>query len=74
MTPHALRHTAAMELLQAGVDQSLIAIWLRHESLDTTQIYLDADLQLEKTVQDKITPMKNRPGRYQPDDKLLSYL
>ena len=74
VTPHALRHTAAMELLQAGVDQSLIAIWLRHESLDTTQIYLDADLQLERTVQDKITPMKNRPGRYQPDDKLLSYL
>jgi len=74
VTPHVLRHTAAMELLHAGVDRSLIAIWLGHESLDTTQIYLDADLQLKQTVLDKITPVKNRPGRYQPDDKLLSYL
>jgi site-specific recombinase XerD len=63
-----------MELLHAGVDRSLIAIWLGHESLDTTQIYLDADLQLKQTVLDKITPVKNRPGRYLPDDKLLSYL
>ncbi len=74
VTPHVLRHTAAMELLQAGVDRALIAIWLGHESLDTTQIYLDADLQLKKTVLDKITPIQNRPGRYRPDDKLLSYL
>ena len=74
MTPHVLRHTAAMELLQAGVDRALIAIWLGHESLDTTQIYLDADLQLKRTVLDKITPIQNRPGRYRPDDKLLSYL
>jgi integrase/recombinase XerD len=74
VTPHVLRHTAAMELLQAGVDRALIAIWLGHESLDTTQIYLDADLHLKKTVLDKITPIQNRPGRYRPDDKLLSYL
>jgi len=74
VTPHVLRHTAAMELLQAGVDRAMIAIWLGHESLDTTQIYLDADLQLKKTVLDKITPIQNRPGRYRPDDKLLSYL
>ena len=74
VTPHVLRHTAAMELLQAGVDRALIAIWLGHESLDTTQIYLDADLQLKQTVLDKITPVQNRPGRYRPDDKLLSYL
>jgi site-specific recombinase XerD len=74
VTPHVLRHTAAMELLQAGVDRSLIAIWLGHESLDTTQIYLDADLQLKRTVLEKITPIQNRPGRYRPDDKLLSYL
>ena len=74
VTPHVLRHTAAMELLQAGIDRALIAIWLGHESLDTTQIYLDADLQLKKAVLDKITPIQNRPGRYQPDDKLLSYL
>jgi site-specific recombinase XerD len=74
VTPHVLRHTAAMELLQAGVDRSLIAIWLGHESLDTTQIYLDADLQLKRTVLDKITPIQNRPGRYRPDDKLMRYL
>lgn len=74
VTPHVLRHTAAMELLQAGVDRALIAIWLGHESLDTTQMYLDADLQLKRTVLDKITPIQNRPGRYRPDDKLLSYL
>jgi len=74
VTPHVLRHTAAMELLQAGVDRALIAIWLGHESLETTQIYLDADLQLKRSVLDKITPIQNRPGRYRPDDKLLSYL
>ena len=74
VTPHVLRHTAAMELLQAGVDRALIAIWLGHESLDTTQMYLDADLQLKRTVLDKVTPMQNRPGRYRPDDKLLNYL
>ena len=74
VTPHVLRHTAAMELLQAGVDRSLIAIWLGHESLDTTQVYLDADLHLKRIVLDKITPIHNRPGRFRPDDKLLSYL
>lgn len=74
VTPHVLRHTAAMELLQAGVDRALIAIWLGHESLDTTQMYLDADLQLKRTVLDKITPIQNRPGQYRPDDKLLIYL
>jgi integrase/recombinase XerD len=74
VTPHVLRHTAAMELLQAGVDRALIAIWLGHESLDTTQVYLDADLELKRTVLDKVTPLQNRPGRYRPDDKLLSYL
>jgi integrase/recombinase XerD len=74
VTPHMLRHTAAMELLQAGVDRALIAIWLGHEALDTTQVYLDANLELKRTVLDKVTPLQNRPGRYRPDDKLLSYL
>ena len=74
VTPHVLRHTAAMELLQAGVDRALIAIWLGHESLETTQVYLDANLELKRTVLDKITPIQNRPGRYRPDDKLLHYL
>jgi integrase/recombinase XerD len=74
VTPHVLRHTAAMELLQAGVDRALIAIWLGHESLDTTQIYLDANLQLKEAILAKMNPPKNKPGRYRPDDQLMSYL
>ena len=74
MTPHVLRHTAAMELLQAGVDRSMIAIWLGHESLDTTQIYLDADIRLKEAILNKMNPVQSKPGRYRPDDQLLSYL
>ena len=74
VTPHVLRHTAAMELFQAGVDRSLIAIWLGHESLDTTQIYLDANLQLKEAVLNRLNTVQSKPGRYRPDDKLLTYL
>jgi site-specific recombinase XerD len=74
VTPHVLRHTAAMELLQAGVDRSLIAIWLGHESLDTTQIYLDANLALKEAVLAKTQPIKSTPGRYRPGDQLLTFL
>jgi integrase/recombinase XerD len=75
VTPHCLRHTAAMELLQAGVDRSVIALWLGHESIETTQIYLDADLALKEQALAKTTPanVKNT-GRYRPDDKLLAFL
>jgi site-specific recombinase XerD len=74
VTPHVLRHTAAMELLQAGVDRSMIAIWLGHESLDTTQIYLDANLALKEAVLAKTRPVESKPGRYRPGDRLLSFL
>jgi integrase/recombinase XerD len=74
VTPHVLRHTAAMELFQAGVDRSLIAIWLGHESLDTTQIYLDANLQLKQAVLNRVNSVRSKPGRYRPDDQLLAYL
>jgi site-specific recombinase XerD len=74
VTPHVLRHTAAMELFQAGVDRALIAIWLGHESLDTTQMYLDANLQLKEAVLEKMNPVRSKPGRYRPDDQLLAYL
>ncbi len=74
VTPHVLRHTAAMELLQAGVDRAMIAIWLGHESLDTTQIYLDANLQLKEAILAKMNPLKNKPGRCRPGDQLMSYL
>lgn len=74
VTPHVLRHTAAMELLQAGVDRAMIAIWLGHESLDTTQIYLDANLALKQAVLAKTHPLTSQPGKYRPDDQFLSFL
>jgi integrase/recombinase XerD len=75
VTPHCLRHTAAMELLQAGVDRSVIALWLGHESIETTQIYLDADLALKEQALAKTTPANVKlTGRYRPDDKLLAFL
>jgi len=75
VTPHVLRHTAAMELLQAGVDRSVIALWLGHESVETTQMYLDADLALKEQVLARITPVNSKSARrYRPDDKLLAFL
>jgi integrase/recombinase XerD len=74
VTPHVLRHTAAMEMLQAGVDRALIALWLGHESVETTQIYLDADLALKEKVLAKTTPIKGKRGSYRPDDELLGFL
>jgi integrase/recombinase XerD len=74
VTPHVLRHTAAMELLQAGVDRALIALWLGHESVETTQIYLDADLALKEKVLAKTTPIRGKRGSYRPDDQLLGFL
>src|SRR5712671_938422 len=72
VTPHVLRHTAAMELLQAGVDRSVIALWLGHESVETTQIYLDANLALKEKILAKITTPEGKPGRYKADDELLA--
>lgn len=74
VTPHVLRHTAAMELLQAGVDRSMIALWLGHESVETTQIYLDANLTLKEEILAKTNPINGKPGRYHPGDRLLSFL
>ena len=74
VTPHVLRHTAAMELLQAGVERALIAIWLGHEVLDSTQPYLDADLHLKEAILAKMNPLQSKRGRYRPDDHLLAYL
>ena len=74
VSPHVLRHTTAMDLLQEGVDRSVIALWLGHESIETTQMYLDADLDLKQRVLDRTTPPTGRPGRYRPDDKLLAFL
>jgi site-specific recombinase XerD len=74
VSPHVLRHTTAMELLQAGVDRTLIALWLGHESVETTQIYLDADLAIKEKVLSKTTPIGSKPGRFRPDDDLLAFL
>ena len=74
VTPHVLRHSAAMELLQAGVDRSVIALWLGHERPDTTQIYLHANLALKEHALAKTTPLNVQPGRYRPDDELLTFL
>ncbi len=66
VTPHVLRHTTAMELLQAGVDRAVIALWLGHESLETTQIYLDANLALKEAALSKIAPTEGKAWRYRP--------
>jgi integrase/recombinase XerD len=72
--PHVLRHTAAMELLHAGVDTSVIALWLGHESVETTQIYLAADLEMKKKMMEKISPYNEQSVHYKPDDTLLAFL
>lgn len=74
ITTHGLRHTAAMELLQAGVDRSVIALWLGHESMETTQIYLEATLAMKARALAKTTPLRGRFTRYRPDDELLGFL
>jgi site-specific recombinase XerD len=74
VSPHVLRHTTAMDLLQQGVEQSVLALWLGHESIETTQIYLDANLELKQRVLDMVAPLNGKPGRYRPDDKVLAFL
>jgi len=76
--PHVLAkdwiHGWELELLQAGVDRSVIALWLGHESVETTQIYLDANLALKEDALKKTSPLNARVGRFKPDDQLLSFL
>lgn len=74
ITLHVLRHTAAMRLLHAGVDTSVIALWLGHEQMETTQIYLHADLALKERALARTSPVHAIPGRYQPPDTLLAFL
>ncbi len=72
--PHTLRHTAAMRLLEAGVDTSVIALWLGHESPRTTHVYLHAHLALKERALARTAPINTVPGRYQPSDHLLAFL
>jgi integrase/recombinase XerD len=74
VTPHVLRHTAAMLLREAGVDISTIALWMGHESIASTQIYLHADLALKQRALDRTTPPGTTPARYKPPDPLLAFL
>jgi site-specific recombinase XerD len=74
VTVHRLRHTMAVDLLQEGVDQSTIALWLGHQHVQTTQIYLDATLAMKERALEKVTPHQGRPSRYRPDDRLLTFL
>ena len=74
VSPRVLRHTTAMELMQAGVDRTLIALWVGHESVETTQIYLDANLSIKEEVLSKTTPINTKPGRFKPHDDLLAFL
>jgi hypothetical protein len=63
-----------MDLLQAGVEQRALALWLGHESAETTRMYLDADLEMKQRLLDQTTPPNGKPGRYRPDDRLLAFL
>jgi len=74
VTPHVLRHSTAVGLLEAGVDRAVIALWLGHESVETTQMYLDADLAMKERALARTAPLHVGPGRFRPRDSLLAFL
>ena len=74
VTPHVLRHSLAMDLLQHGVDRSVIALWLGHESIETIQPYLHANLEIKEQALAKTQSFHGRPTRFRPDDQLLAFL
>ena len=74
ISPHILRHTTAMHLLQAGVDLSVITIWLGHESLAATHMYLEADMGMKEQALKVLQEPPGRPLRFHPGDKLLQFL
>lgn len=74
VTPHVLRHSAAMQLLHNGVDRTVIALWLGHESVETTQMYIHADMQMKEKAMARTQPVNAPHGRYRPDDTLLAFL
>jgi site-specific recombinase XerD len=74
VTVHVLRHTMAMDLLQEGVDPTVIALWLGHESVESTQQYVEATLAMKEQALAKTTPPGGKPGRYRPGDRLLTFL
>jgi integrase/recombinase XerD len=74
ITPHVMRHTAAMRLLRAGVDSTVLALWLGHENVATTSVYIHADLELKERALARTTPIHAAPGRYKPADKIMEFL
>ena len=75
VSPHVLRHSAAMELLQAGVDCSVIALWLGHESLETTHVYMHAHLAMKEAALAKVSTFhKGQSVRYRARGRLLTFL
>src|SRR6185312_868241 len=74
VSPHVLRHSTAMELLQNGVDRTVIALWLGHESVETTQMYVHADLRLKEQALARVNSNQSKPGRFRPADELLAFL
>lgn len=74
ISPHTIRHTTAMHLLQSGVDITVIALWLGHENPTTTHMYVEADLQMKQKALDRLEPPGTAPQRFKPDDMLLQFL
>lgn len=74
ISPHTLRHTTAMHLLQSGVDMTVIALWLGHESPSTTHMYLEADLAMKERALDRLQPPSKSGTRYKPPDRLMQFL
>ena len=74
ISPHVLRHSAAMELLHNGVDCTVIALWLGHERVETTQMYIHANLQMKERAMERTKPVDVQGGRYRPPDKLMAFL
>ena len=74
VTPHVIRHSTAMNMLRSGNDCSMIALWLGHESVETTMIYLEADTEMKEKILAKTALPDTKPGRFHPNDRLLAFL
>jgi integrase/recombinase XerD len=74
VSPHIVRHTCALHLLQSGVDIAVIALWLGHENIQTTHGYIEADLSIKEQALQKMVPAGQAAARFKPDDKLLAFL
>jgi integrase/recombinase XerD len=74
ITPHLVRHSTAMHLLQSGVDIAVIALWLGHESIETTHVYVEADLATKERALAKLAPAEGTVPRFKPADSLLAFL